>query len=293
MVGRLVREGNHALFEENSRGPLHLWEKPRERCHYYIGADAAAGYETGDFAAYAVYNGTTGAQAARYTDHCDPEILAEQCDLAGRWYNNAIVNIELTGNLGRWAQKKLRDDYYYPNLYRWKGKDDKLTGKARSDAAGWETNSATRGLMREAFREKLRQGMRNIPGGMEIYDEELVQQMSMATLRGVGRWEVVRGHDDVLIAWMLAVVTCSQYPPPNIISYKANYMDKQSGPSTIMETLRAQPDWMHALKRDLSMILKPDPVRTLSQSASEESLSLRKVVKSTSSSPQGAGNMSI
>lgn len=265
--GRVFRENRLCHFEKSPRGPLLIWEMPKAGCYYYIGADAAAGYETGDFAAYAILNGTTGAQAARYTDHCSPEELAEQLDLVGRWYNTGIVNIELTGNLGRWAQKRLRDDYMYPNLYRWKGKDDKLSpNRGKSNSAGWETNGATRGLLREAFREKIRYGMKNYPGGMEIYDAELVTQMNDATMRTTARWEVMRGHDDILMAWMLAAVTCSQYPPPNVLSFKANYLDKrQDGFTGIGAILHAKPqqDLRHALKNDLAVIMRPNPQRTL------------------------------
>lgn len=271
-VGRMIRQNSAPAFEKFSRGPLLLWEKPRPQCYYYVGADAAAGYETGDFAAYAVFNGTTGAQAARYTAHCSPEDLAEQCDLVGRYYNNAMVNIELTGNLGRWAQTRLRDHWMYPNIYRWKGKDDKLNpSRGKSNAAGWETNGATRGLLREAFREKLRNGIKNIPGGMEVYDAELVEQMENATMRNTAKWEVIRGHDDILMAWMLALVTCAQYPPPNVLSYKANYLDKQASEfrSGVAAALHARPqqELRHALGRDLAMILRPEPARTLMTSA--------------------------
>lgn len=274
--GRIVRRDRAPHFETSPRGPLLVWEKPQPQCYYYIGADAAAGYETGDFAALAVYNGTTGTQSARFTDHASPEELAEQCDLLGRWYNNGMVNIELTGNLGRWAQKRLRDEYVYPNIYRWRGKDDKLNpNRGRSNSAGWETNNATRGLLREAFRERLRQGMKNQPGGLEIYDAELVTQMENATMRNTAKWEVVRGHDDILIAWMLAVVTCAQYPPPNVFSYRANYMTRQetglrSGLAAALHQT-PQADLQRALKRDLAMILRPEPRRTQMTSAANPS----------------------
>jgi hypothetical protein len=129
--------------------------------------------------------------------------------------------------------------------------------------------------------------MHNVPGGLEIYDSELVQQMSESTLREGLRWDVERGHDDVLIAWMLSIVTCAQYPPPNILSYKANYLDKQNqqeGPSTVMEALHAQPDWVHALKRDLAMILRPQNPRTLvSSGKSAEDMPLYKLAQMSSS----------
>jgi hypothetical protein len=108
--------------------------------------------------------------------------------------------------------------------------------------------------------------MKNYPGGMEIYDAELVTQMNDATMRTTARWEVMRGHDDILMAWMLAAVTCSQYPPPNVLSFKANYLDKrQDGFTGIGAILHAKPqqDLRHALKNDLAVIMRPNPQRTL------------------------------
>ena len=275
-TGRIARRDHAPYFEPTRSGPLFIWEKPLPQCYYYLGADAAAGYETGDFAAIAVYNGTTGTQACRFSAHASPEELAEQCDLLGRWYNNAMVNIELTGNLGRWAQKRLRDNFTYPNLYRWRGKDDKLNpNRGRSNAAGWETNNATRGLLREAFREKLRMGIHDLPGGLEVYDAELVSQMESATMQNTAKWEVIRGHDDILIAWMLAVVTCAQYPPPNILSYRANYMTRQETGyrSNIAAALHQTPqaNLENALKRDLDMILRREPRRSMLTAAANPS----------------------
>jgi len=260
--GRVIRKDGKAKFEESRQGTLQIWEFPRSKCWYYIGGDAAAGYETGDFASLVCFNGTTGRQAFALTDHIHPEELAEQADLLGRWYNDALINIELTGNLGRWAQKKLRDQYFYPNLYIWKGKDDKKAGKDRSHSHGWETNSASRGLMFDAFRESLRAGMKNTPGGIEVYDAELVRQMDIATFREGLRWEVELGHDDVLCAALLSIVARAQYPPPNIASYTANVMESaQDKHNSAAAALKAQPDLRRALQSDLNMIFKKDRQR--------------------------------
>jgi hypothetical protein len=70
------------------------------------------------------------------------------------------------------------------------------------------------------------------------------------------RWEVQHGHDDVFMSAALAVIACSQYPPPNILNFHANYMDKDKAGSPIMNQLKPQPELATALKRDIAMILK-------------------------------------
>jgi hypothetical protein len=220
--GALRRLGNSYEFKEDSRGSLFIWELPydehgRKRDDfYYIGADAAAGLETGDFAAYTVFNGTTGEVAARFSDRINPEVLAEQLDMAGRFYNRARVNPELTGGLGRWTLKFLRDVYFYPNIHTWKGKDDRKRGKGASMMLGFETNQATRRQLFDAFRIALRAGMNGLEDTIRIVainDEVLMQQMETATIKDWS-WDVRYGHDDVLFASFLSVLTCFQSPPP-------------------------------------------------------------------------------
>src|SRR5262249_39223458 len=163
-------------FIKNPRGKALIFEEPEPRAWYYIGVDCARGIEqetgraTGDFAAYVVLNGSTGNIAARFCDWVNPIEMAADVDAAGRYFNNAMMNIELTGNLGLWCQQVLRDQYMYPNWYIWKGKDDKRPGKSASHAMGFETQGRTRDLLLATFRAKLHDGMKNIPGGLALRD---------------------------------------------------------------------------------------------------------------------------
>lgn len=200
-------------------GSLHVWEWPHDENgrkndnQYFVGADAALGTQEGDFAAYTVFNGTTGNIAARFAERIHPEHLADHLDMVGRFYNRAMVNVELTGNLGRWSQKLLRDKYCYPNIYIWKGKDDRKAGKGgKGLALGFETTQATRRLLFDSFRACLRQGMRGEEGGLILNDRVLIHQMSIATIKDWS-WDVQRDHDDILFSSMLAVLTAMQYPP--------------------------------------------------------------------------------
>src|SRR5262249_22668302 len=92
-------------FEDRADGEWEIWEPPVENHSYYMGADAAAGEEigesgqtrqTGDFAAIAIFDGHSGHQVAQMSARISPDLLADECNKAGRWYNNAMANIELT-----------------------------------------------------------------------------------------------------------------------------------------------------------------------------------------------------
>ena len=260
-----VRNSGRIEMYASRSGKWMIYEKPIAKCHYYIGVDCARGMEaetgraTGDFTAAVVLNGTTGNVAAKFSEWVDPDVIADVCDKAGRHYNNAMVNIELTGNLGLWAQKRMREDYVYPNLYVWKGKDDKMAGKSKGHSLGWETTPRTRDLLFSTMRGKLRDGMKNIPGGFAPIDPELIEQMDVATMSTGSRWEVEKGHDDVIVAAMLACIAWAQYPPPNIGQEIYNvYESPKDRMSHAAQALKAQPDLQHALQRDLKFVFKRD-----------------------------------
>ena len=262
--GHFERDGKGARFVDNVRGKCLIYEEVKPRCTYFIGVDCARGMDensgraTGDFAAYTVLNGTTGDVAMTFSDWVNPVEMAKHVDAAGRYYNNAMMTIELTGNLGLWCQQVLREPpYNYPNWYVWKGKDDKKMGKGgNSPSIGWETNSRTRDLMLSNFRGMVHSGMKNIPGGLRVKDEEAIRQMDLMTMSTGMKWEVQHGHDDVIMSVFLACIACSQYPPTNILNFKGNYMDPNEIGNTSMNRLKPQADLAHALKRDQAMILK-------------------------------------
>lgn len=267
MRGSFSRNGNQVTFTKNQKGKTYIWEEVKPTCHYYVGVDCARGIEaetgraSGDFAAYVVLNGTTGDIAARFCDWVNPIEMANDVDMAGRYYNKAMMNIELTGNLGLWCQQVLRDQYMYPNWYIWKGKDDKMPGKSKSHAMGFETQGRSRDLLLATFRGKLHDGMKNSPGGLALRDEELIRQMDLMTMATGMRWEIEHGHDDVFMACCFAVIACSQYPPPNILNWKANYLDKDKTGHPAMIALNPQQNLQNALRQDIAMIMKPEVKR--------------------------------
>lgn len=209
--GIIRMTGNVPTFKETSNGELYVWEEPQPRCRYYIGADAARGVDTGDFAALVVFNGDTGEYAARYVGRIGPQALAYLMAAVGYWYGKAMINVELTGNLGVWAQKVLRDDIAYPSIYKWKGSRDDKIGKSMSRSIGWETTARSREMAMTAFREAIHYKV------ITIRDEALISQMDMCTRRDSWqRWDIEHGHDDLLMAALIANITRAQWHPKRI-----------------------------------------------------------------------------
>jgi hypothetical protein len=205
---------NKAVFTPDDRSPLTIWRDPNPLYHYYLGVDCARGVESTDdyriregkdYAAVAGYCGQTGEQVCKYVSKIGSEALAALLFVLATFYNNALVAIELTGNLGLWTQSVLRSRYKYKNFYRWKGRDDRLGTVIISSSIGFEMNARTRPMILEAYRGGL-YTKRIIPR-----DPLLLLQME-ATEMVQGSWEVPRRiHDDALVSNMIAWIAKEQW----------------------------------------------------------------------------------
>ena len=214
-IGFLDRSLDGAfLFREHHKGDLAVYEEPIPGHYYYAGMDAARGIEGRDFSAMVGFDGTTGHQAFRYAGYSVPEIFAAHGNSLGRRYNKAMLNPELTGGYGYTVLSALRDYFLYPNLYYWKGKDDKAIGGAVRRTFGFETTSHMRNVLFEQFRVGLREAAGTDGDyGITVYDDVLVSQIDLSTRKDV-RIDVEKGHDDVLFGAMLGNIAMRHWAPP-------------------------------------------------------------------------------
>lgn len=216
----VTTQSNLQIFEPRDDGEIYVWEMPEPKGQYYIGADAAKGVGTGDFAAAVGWNGDTGRMAFRFAERIPPETLAYFLNGLGRYYNNAMINIEFTGGWGATAAQELRDRYYYPQQYLWRGsRDDKVHAKA-STALGWETTVRSRRMLFDRFRLALRRGEAH------VLDLAFLQQMSRAQMEMPWNWQVIKGHDDIFMAGLLGWIAIEQYHTPTIKNRVSETLDK-------------------------------------------------------------------
>lgn len=216
------------------QSPLWIWEYPIEGDRYYIGADAARGNldpdgtAKGDFSAAVCWNGVTGNQAFTFAARLGVEEFGWTLNALGRYYHRALVNVEQTGGDGSQVNKLLRDKYHYPNLYGWKGKDDKRY-KRVGVALGWETTYRSRQKMLIVFREFIRPIEPGATHGfLKVRDKRLVTQMGFCMRDDLTvRWEVKRGHDDIFVAAAIAAVALDQYPPPKNAGQSRRLLEDQ------------------------------------------------------------------
>jgi hypothetical protein len=221
-----TRDGSLSL-RKKSDGDLRIWEDPIPGHYYYIGMDAARGEEGRDFSAMCGFDGTTGHQVFSYNGYVVQEILACWSNSLGRHYNKAMINGDLTGGYGTTALYVLRDLLHYSNLYRWKGKDDKIIGGAAYKSLWLDITSHIRTMLFEIFRASLREGS-GTDGefGITLYDDMLATQVERCTRKETFRIDVSKGHDDLLFAAMIADLSMHQWAPPRNINRSRNRDDE-------------------------------------------------------------------
>ena len=222
----LSDDNKHGELQKGTDGPLVLYETAQKGHHYFIGLDSARGEENtkspGDYASMVCWNGETGDLAARYVSRVSPEELSLNAAALGYYFNSAMLNVELTGNLGWTTMRELRDRLFYPLQYLWKGRDDRMDRSKHGTAYGFETSDRYRRMMFQLFRNSLYR-KEVVPK-----DRQFVDQMKRAKMEMGWRWTVAVGHDDILCAGLLGWIakeqnhsaSCSPKSPRNTLFTK-------------------------------------------------------------------------
>ncbi len=235
-----------------SQHPLRIFDWPESGHEYYIGADPARGIETGDFAAVCVWDGTTGEQAAEMNCKITPGELKVFLWALGLFYNEAMIAVEVNSH-GLECQNYLRDTAYYPNLYGWKGKDDKLKAHTNATHGGWETTWRSRDIGLTNFREMVR-GNR-----IKVRSAELFRQMGLVRATPNYRFEVEKGHDDIFFAALIGAMALKHYPPHGGMRESKNTLNDPE--ETLRESLKFELDPRTALIRHWEDLQSPKPLR--------------------------------
>lgn len=189
--------GQDKKFVSLERGDVRVWQRPLEGHPYVIGADVSTGTSGGDYSAAFVLNMRTMEQVASIHGLIAPWDFATQLNALGRWYNNAIIAIEVN-NVGLAVQDPLIRVHFYPRLHQWKGKPDRVRlGPAH--LYGWVTNVATRPLLIEAGQRALNKEI------VCLHEDGLLREIIEFSLNDEGKFEARAGHDDRVIAMLIAL----------------------------------------------------------------------------------------
>ena len=237
-LDRDVRKGISGIlepdgsFRERAGGYLEVFKQPEPGHEYVIGADSSMGIEDDDEdgsskkshsrSAAEIIDMETLEQVAEYDAVTAPHIMARHLASMGHLYNNALIAPEVQGSGGGGGREiivYLRDLEYW-NLHRWRQVD-----RVERDAGqlyGWDTNQRTRPRMLARIREVV------MERSAVIHSRRLLNQLASFGENDSGRMEALAGHDDLLFAWGIALMSRSE----NYFKVTAN-----------MEAPPLEPDW--------------------------------------------------
>lgn len=178
---------------------LLVWEEPMDGFRYVIGCDPSEG--TGnDNSVIEVFNAYTGEQVAEFaSNRVQPDILAGYLMEIGKWYNNALIVLEINGSAGGTVLNCLRGKYI--NMYR-RESFDKHT-KEYSESLGWKTTGTSKPILVRETEERVRNESILINSEDAIKEMKTFVQTDEVNKQGFGAEG--SNKDDRVIAIGLAV----------------------------------------------------------------------------------------
>lgn len=171
---------------------LRIYCPPKEGHYYIFGADTSEGIEGGDYSSVVVLDRSTGEEVAFFRGLVAPDILGNKLNEWGRWYNEALMAVEVN-NHGLTTLTILKQQLY-PNLYFRPAKFETL-GMPTSDKMGWKTTKMTKPLMIDDLVQILRNN------SLTIHSKELLDEMTIMVYNDAGDVVAISGyHDDCFMA---------------------------------------------------------------------------------------------
>lgn len=193
----ISRDDRSIIALEDVGAPLKIWDMPADGGSYVVGADTAEGLKDGDYSVADVIDTKTLKTVAKYRGHCDPDQFGYILDRLGRFYNFALMGVEIN-NHGLAVVQRLRD-LFYTNLYRReKGIDERF--EEATSKLGWKTDMRTKPLMIDHLAEAIRERL------VIDYDVAFVEEALTYVVDDNGRTNAEEGNfDDTIMAKAIAL----------------------------------------------------------------------------------------
>lgn len=149
--GYLERLDGRITFMPDAKGYIEVWRRPTKRGEYFIGADVAKGLETGDYSAAPVVDGNDNV-VALWHGHIDPDLYADELDMLGTWYNEALIVPE-ENNHGLTVISRLKQTY--SNIYK-RTIVDKTTDEEKQEL-GFDTKEQNKRMIIDHLASQIRE----------------------------------------------------------------------------------------------------------------------------------------
>lgn len=174
---------------------LTLWGLPLEKKRYYIGVDTGEGLSQ-DYSAIEVID-EDGMQVAEFkSNKIKPFQFAEIVNDISIYYNTAFLVIE-KASAGHTVVDKLRNEYRYKNMYKYKEYDNRGNAKKK---VGFITTAKTKPLMINDFVELWETKQ------ICINSKDLLNEMKLFTFKDGKMMGANKSHDDLVMAFAMSIV---------------------------------------------------------------------------------------
>jgi len=159
-------------------GALAVWEFPKPKLTYVIGADVSEGLEHGDYSSAHVIDATNRRVVAAFHAHVDADLFGSDILYQlGLWYNTALIGVE-SNNHGLTCLTALRS-LAYKNIYRQHRHLQRF--EPRTELLGWRTTFASKALAIDELGREMRDG------SLELFDADTVSELRTFVREGNGR----------------------------------------------------------------------------------------------------------
>lgn len=183
--------------QNKKHAPLKIWDMPERGEEYVIGADVAEGLVQGDFSVADVIRKRDMKTVARYRGHPDPDQFGTILEQLGRFYNYALIGVEIN-NHGLTTVQRLRN-LFYSNLYRRERGYDEVF-ETMTSSFGWKTDLRTKPMAIDYLAEAIREGY------VVDHDIVFVEEAFSYVRDDRGRTNAEEGaHDDTIMAKAIAL----------------------------------------------------------------------------------------
>lgn len=202
-----------AILTESRTGQLKIWDPPKDRGEYVIGADPSEGKvrdkgagkrkfnyldDRPDYSAAIVLELQTGLHVASWHGYVPPEQFAAVIAALGMHYNNALIVPEINGP-GLVLVTTLSETLHYPNLYR-----TRLFNVYDRDLHvaqwGWRTTADSRQMLVSRINEAVN------PGRLFTRDRGLISELRTMEFDDQGNPRARgKNKDDRVLAFGMAL----------------------------------------------------------------------------------------
>ena len=185
---------SHVIKKRNKC--LTIWKLPVKNARYYIGVDVGEGLGgSNDYSVISIVD-KDGFQCAEWrSNKVKPYEFTEVVFQLALFYNRGLLVIE-KASAGHTVIDRLKHDYRYVNMYKYKAYDQK-SGKARRQI-GWNTDSKSKPIMISDMQEIFETGQ------CLVNSKDLLQEMKLFQLVG-NKMRAASGHDDTVMAFAMAL----------------------------------------------------------------------------------------